>query len=68
MRMKFERLDLGYELPRQLEQAINELEEGVLNNVLYIDCLQDEVRSCSRFLEDDDDMNRVIDFYCRRRY
>ncbi|MGO4970488.1 hypothetical protein ACTQ56_00590 [[Clostridium] aminophilum] len=66
--MKFERLDLGYELPRQLEQAINELEEGVLNNVLYIDCLQDEVRSCSRFLEDDDDMNRVIDFYCRRRY
>ena len=68
MRKKFERLDLGYELPRQLEQAINELEEGVLNNVLYIDCLQDEVRSCSRFLEDDDDMNRVIDFYCRRRY
>lgn len=68
MRKKFERLDLGYELPRQLEQAINELEEGVLNNVLYIDCLQDEVRSCSRFLEDDDDMNRIIDFYCRRRY
>lgn len=68
MLKKFERLDLGYELPRQLEQAINELEEGVLNNVLYIDCLQDEVRSCSRFLEDDDDMNRIIDFYCRRRY
>lgn len=64
----FERLDLGYELPPALEKAINELEKGVKEGVLYIDCLQDEVWSCARLLADEDDMNKVIDFYCRRRY
>lgn len=66
--VKFVQLDLGYELPSQLQKDIDALEEGVKNHVSYIDCLQDEVRSSSRYLDDDDDMNRIIDYYCRRRY
>ena len=66
--VEFVQLDLGYELPSQLQKDIDALEEGVKNHVSYIDCLQDEVRSSSRYLDDDDDMNRIIDYYCRRRY
>lgn len=66
--MVFERLELGYPLPKPLEDAINALEKGVEDRVGHIDCLQDEVWSCSRMLDNEDDMNKVIDFYCRRRY
>lgn len=66
--VEFVQLDLGYELPLQLQKDIDALEEGVRNHVSYIDCLQDEVRSSSRYLDNDDDMNRIIDYYCRRRY
>ena len=66
--VEFAQLDLGYELPLQLQRDIDAFKEGVKNHVSYIDCLQDEVRSSSRYLDDDDDMNRIIDYYCRRRY
>lgn len=66
--IKFKRLDLGYELPIQLQKDIDALEEGVKNQVSYIDCLQDEVWSSARLLDNEDDMNKIIDFYCRRNY
>ena len=46
----FTRLKTSYPLPKLLENAIDELENGVKNNVSYIDCLQDEIRANSRIL------------------
>ena len=63
----FKQLDVDFEIPEILQSDIDALEEGVKNNVGYIDCLQDEVRSSSRLL-DDDEGEIIIDYYCRRRW
>ncbi|MBR1742341.1 MAG: hypothetical protein IJ733_10855 [Lachnospiraceae bacterium] len=64
----FIRKEFDFELPVQLEKMIDELETAIKNHATYIDCIQDEIRSLSRYLDDDDKENQVIDYYCRRRW
>lgn len=42
---KFKQLETDYPIPELLQRDIDALQEGVENDVLYVDCLQDEVRS-----------------------
>lgn len=65
---KFKQLKVNFHLPKQLQQDIDALEEGVKNKVLYVDCLQNEVQSSARMLTDEDQESMIIDYYCRRRW
>lgn len=65
---KFKQLKVNFPLPKQLQQDIDALEEGVKNKVLYVDCLQNEVQSSARMLTDEDQESMIIDYYCRRRW
>jgi hypothetical protein len=60
--------DFDFELPKPLESAIHDLENAIEQHSMLIDCYQDEIRSCSRYLDDEDKENKVIDFFCRRRW
>ena len=62
-----ERLKVNYTLPKMLADAIDELEKGIEEKVSYVDCLQDEVRSCARLLDPEHE-EEIIDYYCRRRW
>lgn len=53
-----------FELPLPLQQSIEELEQGIKDHVSYIDCLQDEVHSNARYLDDDEKEWKVIQYYC----
>lgn len=68
MSSKFVQLKTDYEIPELLQRAIDALQKGVEEDVLYVDCLQDEVRSCSRELDDDEKEDEIIEYYCRRRW
>ena len=70
-----------FSLPKNLLDAIKELEDGINNGVSYVDCLQDEIRSWAHGLtydsEEDaleygglteDQAEEVITFFCRRRF
>lgn len=63
-----ERAKFDFELPPQLEAAIDALEEGINNNVSYIDCLQDEIHANARYLDDEEKEQQVIRYYCGRRW
>ena len=65
---EFHRLHVSYKLPPLLSKAIDALEEAVKNEDLIVDCLQDEVRSCARELDNDEREDEIIDYYCRRRW
>lgn len=65
---KFKQLKVDFPLPKQLQQDIDALEEGVKNKVLYVDCLQDEVHGSARTLDDEEKEKMIIDYYCRRRW
>ena len=41
---EFQQLKTAYKIPEMLQRDIDALEEGVKNEVSYVDCLQDEVR------------------------
>ncbi len=66
--MEFKELKVDFEIPEPLQKDIDALMEGIKNKVSYIDCLQDEVRCSSRYLDDDEKENIIIDYYCRRRF
>lgn len=63
-----ERAEFDFELPEQLEDMIDELEKAIEEKATYIDCIQDEIRSLSRLLDDDDKEDQIIEYYCRRRW
>lgn len=65
---KFKQLKVDFPLPKQLQQDIDALEEGIKNKVLYVDCLQNEVHSSARLLTDEELENKIIDYYCRYRW
>ena len=66
--MKFKQLKTDFPIPKMLQKDIEALEEGIKNKVSYVDCLMDEVRGSSRFLNDDEQEKIIIDYYCRRRW
>lgn len=66
--MKFKQLRTDFPIPEMLQKDIDALEEGIKNKVSYVDCLMDEVRGSSRFLNDDEQEKIIIDYYCRRRW
>ena len=66
--MKFKQLKTDFPIPEMLQKDIDALEEGIKNKVLYVDCLMNEVRGSSRFLNDDEQEKIIIDYYCRRRW
>lgn len=41
---EFQQLKTAYKIPEMLQRDIDALEEGVKNEVSYVDCLQDEVK------------------------
>ena len=71
---EFQQLKTAYKIPEMLQRDIDALEEGVKNEVSYVDCLQDEVRGSAHgvtggengITEDQDE--EIIDYYCRRRW
>ena len=70
---EFKQLKTDYPIPPMLQRDIDALEEGVKNNVLYVDCLQDEVRGSAHGVTDDDTFTEemaeeIITYYCRRRW
>ena len=66
--MKFKQLKTDFTIPKMLQKDIDALEEGIKNKVSYVDCLMDEVRGSSRFLNDDEQEKIIIDYYCRRMW
>lgn len=68
----FKKLDTNYKIPKILQHDVDELEKGVLNNVNYIDCLQDEIRASAHGCTDagitEEQAEEIIDYYCRRRW
>ena len=65
---EFKQLKTDFKIPELLQKDIDALEEGVRNNVSYIDCLQDEVRGSSRVLGNEEQEEIIINYYCRRRW
>lgn len=69
---KFVPLKTDYEIPELLQRDIDALQEGVENDVLYIDCLQDEIRGSAHGCTDggltEEQAEEIIDYYCRRRW
>ena len=69
---KFIELKTNYKIPELLQNDIDALKKGVENNVSYIDCLQDEIRSSAHLVTDngltEEQAEEIIDYYCRRRY
>ena len=45
---EFKQLKVDFPIPEMLQNDIDALEEGIKNNVSYIDCLQCEVWSSAR--------------------
>jgi hypothetical protein len=76
--MEFRQLRTSYPIPRLLQHDIDALEEGVKKHVLYVDCLQDEVRSSAHGCTGgtyetgggltEEQAEEIITYYCRRRW
>lgn len=74
--MIFQQLKTTFQIPEMLQKDINALQKGIEDEVLYIDCLQDEVRSSAHGVTGDPDdgwlteeqAEEIIDYYCRRRW
>ncbi len=65
---EFVQLKTNFPIPMLLQHAIDELQVGIENRVSYIDCLQDEVRSCARELDDEEQEKIIINYYVNRRW
>lgn len=71
---EFQQLKTSYKIPEMLQRDIDALEEGVRNEVSYVDCLQDEVRGSAHGVTDGEDglteeqAEEIIDYYCRKRW
>lgn len=71
---EFKQLKTDYKIPEMLQRDIDALQEGVEKGVLYVDCLQDEVRSSAHGCTDGEDglteeqAEEIITYYCRRRW
>lgn len=70
----FEQLKTDYKIPEMLQRDIDALQEGVEKGVLYVDCLQDEVRGSAHGCTGGEDglteeqAEEIITYYCRRRW
>lgn len=71
---EFKQLKTSYRIPKMLQDDIDALEEGVRNEVSYVDCLQEELRSTAHGVTDAEDglteeqAEEIIDYYYRRRW
>lgn len=71
---EFKQLKTSYHIPKKLQDDIDALEEGVRNEVSYVDCLQEELRSMAHGVTDAEDglteeqAEEIIDYYYRRRW
>ena len=71
---KFVQLKTDYPIPELLQKDIDALQKGVEEGVLYIDCLQDEVRGSAHGVTGGKDglteeqAEEIITYYCRRRW
>ena len=71
---EFKQLKTSFRIPEKLQEDIDALEEGVRNEVSYVDCLQDEISSMAHGVTDAEDgiteeqAEEIIDYYCRRRW
>ena len=67
-----EKPNFNFELPEGIVKAVEELEQAVKDEKLYVDCIQDEIRSLAHGYTDagltEEQAEEVIDFYCRRRF
>lgn len=67
-----ERAKFDFLLPKAIEDMIGELEVAVENKVLYVDCIQDEIRSLAHGYTDvgltEEQAEQIIDYYCRVRW
>jgi len=71
---EFIELKTSYPIPPMLQRDIDALKEGVENEVLYIDCLQDEIRGSAHGVTGgeggltEEQAEEIITYYCRRRW
>ena len=71
---KFTELKTSYAIPPLLQRDIDALKKGVENEVLYVDCLQDEVRGSAHGVTGgengltEEQAEEIISYYCRRRW
>ena len=67
-----ERAKFDFLLPKAIEDMIDELEVAVEHKVLYVDCIQDEIRSLAHGYTDagltEEQAEQIIDYYCRVRW
>lgn len=68
----FNRVDFNFEIPTEISECINRLEEAVNNNSYDVDLIQDELRQLAHQYEDDgiteEEANEIIHCYCNRFY
>lgn len=67
-----ERAKFDFPLPKAIEDMIDELEVAVENKVLYVDCIQDEIRSLAHGYTGagltEEQAEQIIEYYCRVRW
>ena len=71
---EFTQLKTDYTIPPMLQKDVDALQKGVEEDVLYVDCLQDEVRQSAHGYTGGEDglteeqAEEIITYYCRRRW
>lgn len=70
---EFKQLNTSFPIPEKLQEDIDALEDGVRNEVSYVDCLQEELRSMAHGVTGEDwlteeQADEIIDYYYRRRW
>lgn len=70
---EFKQLKTSFPIPEKLQEDIDALEDGVRNEVSYVDCLQEELRSMAHGFTGEDGLteeqaDEIIDYYYRRRW
>lgn len=70
---EFKQLKTSFPIPEKLQEDIDALEDGVRNEVSYVDCLQEELRSMAHGVTGEDVLteeqaDEIIDYYYRRRW
>ena len=67
-----EKPNFDFVLPDGIVKMVSELEQAVKEKKLYVDCIQDEIRSLAHGYTDagltEEQAEEVIDFYCRKRF
>jgi len=71
----FNRADFDFEIPEEVETAIDNLEAAVLSDSSLLDCYLEEFRAIVHWNEGDmkgylseDEGEELIDYYYRRNY